>query len=314
VRVCIQVGGGQGAKHIADELSRRGVQLEFLLDEGLFVIDGVVPGHVAPVAMICVAEKGMVTLKLTTSCDPGHASMPPKEGAVGILARALDKLERHPFPAHMSAAGPLFSALRGGFRWPMQLIMSNLWLFAPLLKLVLASKPKTATLVRTTTALTVVRSGEKSNVLPSTATALVNHRIHPADTVASVVARDTRIINDPRVSVQVLQHKGEDLAREASPVSSIDHDAFRTLVECVKVIFPHATPAPGLFVAASDSKHFWGLASQIYRFNPIALTAEETSMFHGFNERISIEGHATSVAWFRELHVRSNQRVPRASE
>ena len=40
-------------------------------------------------------------------------------------------------------------------------------------------------------------------------------------------------------------------------------------------IFPHAAVAPGLFIAASDSKHFWNLAPQIYRFNPIQLTAEE---------------------------------------
>jgi carboxypeptidase PM20D1 len=47
----------------------------------------------------------------------------------------------------------------------------------------LAMNPKTATLVRTTTAVTVFHSGIKSNVLPGEAYALVNHRIHPNDTI-----------------------------------------------------------------------------------------------------------------------------------
>jgi len=248
----------------------------------------------------------MLNVRVSVRTEPGHASQPPAEGACGILARALDRLERHPFPTHMDAAIPLFGALVGGFKWPMQLVMANLWFFGPLLRRILASKPTSATLVRTTTAITVLRSGDKSNVLPAVATAIVNHRIHPADTIATVLARDHAIINDPRVSVEV---EGE-FATEPSPVSSTGHPAFHVLVACVREIFPRATPAPGLFVAASDSKHFWGLAEQIYRFNPIELTGAETKMFHGFNERISLEGHAKSIAWFRAMHVRQSRRVP----
>mmetsp|Transcript_35938 Transcript_35938/g.94523 ORF Transcript_35938/g.94523 Transcript_35938/m.94523 type:complete len:197 (+) Transcript_35938:490-1080(+) len=184
--------------------------------------------------------------------------------------------------------------------------MSNLWLFAPLLKLILASKPQTATLVRTTTAITVVRAGEKNNVLPSIATAIIDHRVHPSDTIASVIARDHATINDPRVKIEV---EGE-YATEPSPVSSTEHPAYAAFVQCVQDVFPNVTPAPGLFVASSDSKHYWAVAEQIYRFNPIQLTAAETKMFHGFDERISVEGHAKSVAWFRAMHALQAQRCP----
>jgi carboxypeptidase PM20D1 len=57
--------------------------------------------------------------------------------------------------------------------------------------------------VRTTTALTIFRAGAKENVLPASATAVVNHRIHPADSVASVLRRDKRVINDPTVQIEV---------------------------------------------------------------------------------------------------------------
>jgi carboxypeptidase PM20D1 len=60
-----------------------------MLDEGLFIIDGLIPGHKKPIAMVCVAEKGYATFKLSVSVDPGHSSAPPKETAIGILAKAV---------------------------------------------------------------------------------------------------------------------------------------------------------------------------------------------------------------------------------
>ena len=111
-----EIGGGEGAKRIAEHFVRRGVTFEFMLDEGLFVIDGVVPGHARPVAMVCVGEKGFLTARLTVEYEPGRASAPPAEGAIGILARALSRLER-PMPSRRRGARDALG-LGGGFRWP----------------------------------------------------------------------------------------------------------------------------------------------------------------------------------------------------
>ena len=155
--------------------------------------------------MICVAEKGNLCVELTVEAgEAGHSSAPPKEGAISILADALVRLHRAPFPAHADSLQLLFGALRGGFKWPMQMIVSNLWLFMPLLRAVLASKPKTATLVRTTTALTVIRAGSRSNVLPVSASAVANFRIHPADSVTSILARLKTVIRDERAKLRTL--------------------------------------------------------------------------------------------------------------
>ena len=67
--------------------------------------------------------------------------------------------------------------------------------------------------------------------------------------------------------------------------------------------------APSLFVAASDSKHFWAFCDHIYRFSPIGLHVTETAMFHGNDERLSVEGHAKSVAFYRALHRRCQRRT-----
>ena len=80
-----------------------------------------------------------------------------------------------------------------GFGLALRVVVSNLWLFGGLFTQRLASDPTTAPMVRTTTAVTVVSGGLADNVMPTTATALVNHRIHPLDTVASVLAHDKRV-------------------------------------------------------------------------------------------------------------------------
>merc|ERR1711865_793179 len=128
--------------------------------------------------------------------------------------------------------------------------------------------------------------------------------IHPDDTVAGVLERDRRIINDPRVKLEVV-----GTPTEPSPVSSVTHPAYKAISDCVHGIFPGNAVAPGLFVAASDSKHFWDLTPQIYRFNPVTLHASETNMFHGFNEKIGVENHAKLVAFFRKFHVMQSSRT-----
>ena len=125
-------------------------------------------------------------------------------------------------------ARAMLGSLAGGFRWPHQLLFSNMWLFGPLIKAIhpairrdrrrdhsrdrrrspqaiLASKPQSSTLVRTTTALTVTRAGDKSNALPSRATAVVNCRLHPRDSVGSALDRIRRVVTDERVQIDLLE-------------------------------------------------------------------------------------------------------------
>ena len=118
---------------------------------------------------------------------------------------------------------------------------------------------------------------------PKKRLATVNHRIHPSDTVENVVEYDRKIIDDPRVKIEISRRCG------LSPVSSSQANAFQTLKRCVHAQYPDASVGPGLFIANSDSRHFWDVADNIYRFNPIRITNEETKLFHGIDERISID-------------------------
>ena len=107
--------GTEGALHaarwLADERNIGPQGLEFMLDEGLFIISAggkqpLIPGHHRPVAMVCVAEKGYVTVKASTHTVPGHASVPPKHTAIGVLGKAAVNIEDTPMPLHFRRGDP----------------------------------------------------------------------------------------------------------------------------------------------------------------------------------------------------------------
>jgi carboxypeptidase PM20D1 len=99
-----EIGGQNGAGKIAELLGARGVELDYVLDEGMNVVDGIIPGIAAPAALIGIAEKGYLSLDLSVQTAGGQSSIPPVDTAIGIISRALQRLEAAPFPARLSGS------------------------------------------------------------------------------------------------------------------------------------------------------------------------------------------------------------------
>ncbi len=95
--------GGAGAAAAAELLKSRHVQAEFVLDEGLIVVEDF-PLLGRPVALIGIAEKGYGTLRITAPAKGGHSSTPPPQTGVEVLAKALLAITSNPFP--MRFEGP----------------------------------------------------------------------------------------------------------------------------------------------------------------------------------------------------------------
>ena len=119
----------------------------------MFITQGVVPAVKPPVALIAVAEKGYLSLELIAESAGGASSMPPDETTVGILAAAIDKLQKHPFPTRMTGpAADLFEYLGPEMSFPYKMIFANMWLFRPLIEAELVSSPGTNATISTTLA------------------------------------------------------------------------------------------------------------------------------------------------------------------
>ena len=73
--------------------------MQSVIDEGGSIFDGIIPGVEGLAAAIGNTEKGYLSLKLQAQAVGGHASTPSTITAIGILARAIDRLQKHPFKA-----------------------------------------------------------------------------------------------------------------------------------------------------------------------------------------------------------------------
>ncbi|MBS0396388.1 MAG: M20/M25/M40 family metallo-hydrolase, partial [Proteobacteria bacterium] len=266
-------------------------------DEGMLITDGMMPGLAHPLALIGVAEKGSATLRLSVSGPPGHSSMPGPSSAIGTLATALAKLEHQPLPAAVrGVTAEMLETLAPEMRLPMRAVLSNLWLFRPLVRAQLERTPATGAMLRTTTALTVVEGGNKENVLPGEASALVNFRLLPGDSIERVVTHVRRTVRDGRVRIEVQPH-----ATEASPVAPSTADGYQRIARTVRELFPEVVVAPGLMIGGTDSRHFAALADGVYRFSPVRARAEDLPRFHGTDERIAIANYVELIAYYQRL-------------
>ncbi|MDE2614343.1 MAG: M20 family peptidase [Burkholderiales bacterium] len=295
-----EVEGYAGAQAIVKLLQQRGVRLDFALDEGLAVTEGILPGVAQPLAMIGLAEKGLVSVRLVATAPSGHSSMPspaPGASAIGMLSAALERLDRHPMPGGMrGAAAAMFQAIAPELPFGQRLAMSNLWLLRPVVESVLSRGAATNAMLRTTTAMTILRAGNKENVLPGRAEAVVNFRILPGDTSQQVVEHVRRVIADERIEVTML-----NAPVEPSRLASADAPSFHTIERAVREVFPDAIVAPGLMLAGSDSRHFDAVADATYRFMPIRFKTEDLARVHGIDERIAVDQLADMVRFYHRL-------------
>ncbi|MBI2836822.1 MAG: M20 family peptidase [Acidobacteria bacterium] len=296
--------GTEGATAIAALLGSRGVHPEYILDEGGAITTGVVPGISTPVALVKIAEKGYVTIEMTVESQGGHSSMPPRETAIGILAEAITVLESHPMPASIRGATRVFFELVGPEMPVIQrTVMANLWLLEPLLKHQLARSPTSDAVIRTTTAPTMFEAGSKENVLPLKARAVVNFRILPGDTIASVMDHVRKTVRDDRVRIAAV-----GAGSEPSPIAPVDSPDFQTLARTIREVYPGTIVAPDLAVGATDSRHYMSLTDDVYGFAPCTLASEDLRRFHGTDERISVQAFARAVQFY--VHLIRSTSVP----
>jgi len=292
-----EVSGTRGAEAIAATLASRGVRLDYAIDEGLLIAEGIMKGLDKPAALIGVAEKGYVTLALTAHATPGHSSMPPHDTAIGTMSAALTRLEEHRLPMRVDGAvSEMFDALAPEMASFNRVVLSNLWLFKPLVLREFEKSGPTEAMTRTTTALTIFNAGDKDNVLPGNASATVNFRLMPGDSQASVIEHVRRTIHDDRISIEAFPGNAEP-----TPVSSTTSPSYQALNRTIREIFPDVVVAPGLMLAGTDSRHYAGIADNIFRFSPVRADANDLKRFHGTNERLSIEGYADMIRFYRRL-------------
>ncbi|CAG5122426.1 unnamed protein product [Candidula unifasciata] len=301
-----EVTGSHGAKMIAARLKEKGVsELEYISDEGLPVSEGLISGVNKPVASIGVSEKGQAILKLSVKGVPGHSSMPPKESTIGILAGAVHRLESNPHPSMLGTGveTQFLEHLVPEMNFPQRILVANIWLFKPLLSWLLSLKPHSDAMIRTVTSITMFNAGVKANVIPPLAEAIVNHRIHPSQTVREVIEYDRQLIGDARVNIEIAS------SIDPHPTAGYGNNDFgyQVFKTTIRQIWPSALVAPGVLIGNTDTRHYLNFTNNIYRFSPTHMFPGDAQRFHGLNERISVKNYEQVINFFFHLIRNSDQ-------
>ncbi|MFT5013399.1 MAG: carboxypeptidase PM20D1 [Planctomycetaceae bacterium] len=291
-----EIGGPNGAGAVTAHLKQNNVQLAWSLDEGSFVLNGILPGLETMVAAINVAEKGGVTLDITAYGAGGHSSMPPKDNAVGLLAEAIVKLQKNPIPGGLEGlSGQMFNDISSYFPFGMRMLFANQWLFGSAIDSQLSGSASTNAMLRTTTAPTMLSGSIKTNVLPIEAIAAVNFRVHPRDTPESVLAYVDQLVGTEKVKVTSRGGRG------ASEVSDWESQGFKDISRSVREVYGEVAVAPGLMIAGSDSRHYGQVADDAYRFNPFIVGQNDLAGFHGTNESMKVENLAKGIRSYIQI-------------
>lgn len=290
-----EVSGG-GAEAAAKLLGQRKVKALFTLDEGSAVILDA-PVINGPAILIGVAEKGYATLRVRAHAKGGHSSMPPPETGVVNLSKAILAINDAAFPIELRGPGADMLAVLGGHKGGItKAAVANQWLSGPLLREQVAATAAGAAAFHTTIAPTMLEGSPKENVLPQSATALINYRIAPWNRSADIMARARSAVHGIPVELDWVKPP-----REPSRVSSTSSKGWKLIAAAAQSQTPRAPISPYLVVAGTDSRNFEGISDDVYRFMPMQFTVQSAAMIHGTNEHMTLANLKRMIDFYATL-------------
>ena len=271
----------------------------FAINEGGGVVSQ--NGKVQYVA-IQTSEKVAYNVTVTATGTSGHASVPQRDNAVVHLAAAVQKVGTLETPLHLlTMTRRYFEQLapvedEDTAKWIRALDTSDR---ADLAALRLAAmNPVWNSMLRDTIAPTELSAGVRANVVPPRASANLNIRLLPGNSIQDALDQMQKAVNDPQIKFTVAPDAGP-----STPSSSITSDLYQTIEHVAPQQFPGAVVVPYLSTWATDSAYLRLHNVQSYGLVPFPLTEADMLRMHGDDERIPIASFRTGVDFlYRAVH------------
>ncbi|MCR5522990.1 MAG: M20/M25/M40 family metallo-hydrolase [Clostridia bacterium] len=285
-----------GAKSMMLLLKERGIHLDCIVDEGGAILPINVPGLIKDKNLvgIGIAEKGYCDYEISVFDKGGHSSQAPKHNALGALADVIKDLEAHQFKAElMPFIIEMFTNVGRSCEYPARLVACNLNYLKPLIKEIMKQIPPAASLIRTTTGVTMAQGSPAANVLPQKASITVNFRPMPGVSVKDVEDHIRKVVRNKDIEIKVLK------AKEASKFSPTDSRAFNIMRDIIMREDNNNIVAPYLVMGGTDACNYEPICENIYRYAPYKVSVELLLTTHGTNERIPVSAIGPGVAFFK---------------
>ena len=289
-------GGDFGAKFLVDEHPHLFEGVQYSLGEfGGFTLE-LGGKRLYPIQ---VAEKQICWLNARIRGRGGHGAIPQRGGTMARLGKLLRDLDRKRTPVHITpVARAQLEAMAGAASRPMNDILRALLrpqLTDRVLPVLRERAQTTEPLLRNTVSATIVRAGEKHNVVPATIEVSLDVRALPGFGPDEVIAEIQQLVGDD-IELELVRYD------EGPPEPRLDQ--FETLAQMIRDLEPGAVPVPLLQAGVTDARFFAQLGIQNYGFLPMQLPGDFrfAPLIHAADERVpadAIEFGAEAV--FRAL-------------
>ena len=229
--------------------------------------------------LIETAEKGIHWMKLTAHGRAGHGSMMNDENALTRLAEAVSKIGKYEWPQRYSKTViAFFKRIADATGKPYD--ESDL---RPLLKEIGFASSMIGATLQNTANPTMLDAGYKANVIPGSASAVVDGRFIPGfeDELNSTIKE---LIGEHITIETITRDKALEVPFEGDLVEAMCN----ALIKEDSV----AIPVPYVMSGGTDNKALADLGIIGYGFSPLKLDADFNfaAMFHGVDERVPVEG------------------------
>lgn len=320
---------GKGAEEISDYLVNKYgpdsiLQIIDEGDEGYQEIEGV------KLVLPATGEKGHLNSVIDLFTPGGHLSVPPRHTSIGIMSQLITKIEDKEFSPILTNNNPVLGQL---YCLAEHSKILNKSIKRDILKAqidqnanqrvveYLSKDAETKYLITTSQAVDIIEGGVKSNALPEHVSVVVNSRIAVEENVNTVVSKlkadiltiadkfNLGLIIDNQEIIEPTEHGYFNYSLieslEPAPVSPINGESWNIFGGSLRylyedLIFPDSNDtfivAPFLSTGNTDTKSYWDLTRNIYRYQPSIAT--KNSNIHSIDEKLDFEGHFHIIAFY----------------
>ena len=284
-------GGGDASVRMVIAKYWDKVAAKYSINEGgnVFVVNGKVQ-YVG----VQASEKVAANITVRAKGSSGHASIPRQDNAVTHLSAAVEKIGNYTTPVHFTTIvrryfeglAPLENDEIA--KWIRSLDTGDRGEHAA--RVIADANPMWNAMMRDTISPTMLTAGVRANVIPAEATAILNVRLLPGNTITALLADLNKLVNDPQVKLEVQPDAGL-----AAPDSSLESEFYAAIVKACAEEFGGAPVLPFQSTWATDSAQLRLHNVQAYGLVPFPLTEEDIKRMHGDDERIPIAAFGKGV-------------------
>ena len=289
--------GGDGMPKVLEYCQQNGITFEVILDEGGAIVEPPLAGMKCEMcAMVAVHEKGRLKLRCTVRNESSHVSLTGFKGnPVERMAQFIQEVTmKNLFIRRLNPqTKAMFQSLAPYCKLPMRLLLSNLWLFGPILLKVLPKMNATAGgMVGTTCNFQDIQGSVTGKVCT---TSVMLRNINEEDLKADYAALKT--VAD-KYGITLETERDEYYAP-----ADMDSAAYAYTMDCLAKIFPRFPAAPYILPAGTDAWRLTPVCDCVLRFAPTRMSKQQLGSIHAADENLDICAVAEAAAFYKYFAV-----------